>query len=50
MEATAFFKKDKSCIIPKLRLKLILLFYKNRLEIKSCVLEAILKTKIMKID
>jgi hypothetical protein len=32
----SFFQKDKSCVIPKLWLKSILLFYKNLLEIKSC--------------
>jgi len=41
MEATAFFQKDKSCVSPKLWLKSILLFYKDLLEIKSCLLAAV---------
>jgi len=41
----SFFQKDKSCISPKLRLKSILLFYKDRLEIENCLLSAILEQK-----
>ena len=37
----SFFQKDKSCIGQKLKLKSILLFYKDLLEIKSCLLGAI---------
>ncbi len=41
MEVTAFFLKDRSCISPKLALQSILLLYKDRLEIESCLLGAI---------
>jgi len=44
----SFFQNDKSCVSPKLRLKSILLFHKDRLEIKSCLLGAI--SKILKFD
>jgi len=38
MEVTdSFFQKNKSFLSPKLRLKSILLFYKDLLEIKSCL-------------
>jgi len=37
----SFFQKDKSCVSPKLWLKSILLFYKNILEIESCLKEAV---------
>ena len=46
MEETAFFLKDKSCLGQKLTLKSILLFYKDLLEIKSCLLIAIFKVKL----
>ena len=42
----SFFQKEKSCISPKLLLKSILLFYKDLLEIKSCLLDAILELKL----
>ena len=45
----SFFQKDKSCIGPKLLLKSILLFYKDLLEIKSCLLEVIFKVKLSKV-
>ncbi len=32
-EGDSFFQKDKSCITPKIRLKLILIFYKDQLEV-----------------
>jgi len=37
----SFFQKDICCVSPKLWLKSILLFYKDLLEIKSCLLESI---------
>jgi len=45
MEVTAFSKRQK--LRPKLRLKSILLVYKNRLEIKSFILGAIKELKLM---
>jgi len=41
MEVTAFFQKDKSCLSSKLKIKSILLFYKDCLEIEGCLLGAI---------
>ena len=42
----SFFQKDKSCISPKPLLKSLLQFYKDLLEIKSCLLGAILELKL----
>jgi len=42
----SFFQKDKSCIGQKLKLKSILVFYKDLLEIKSCLLGDIYELKL----
>jgi len=49
MEATAFSKNQKSLISLKLKLKSILLFYKNLLKLKVTYPGGHLRTKIIKL-